>query len=303
MTSAITTAARDLGSFAPHHDYFVGIDSDGCAFDAMEIKHKECFVPATIQTWSLQAASSLARETWEFVNLYSVYRGQNRWVALVRFFDLLRQRPEVLERGVQVPRADSLRAFLSSGLPLSVQGLREFVVDKLHDGELQRALLWSSRVDARIAEMVTGVPPFRWVEESLMQMQGRTDLMVVSATPLEALEREWSEHGLAKYMDLIAGQEMGVKTDHLQRAAKGKYDDRRILLIGDAPGDRDAALSQGVLYYPILPGREKQSWRRFHDEAFGRFLDGQFAGAYQDQLLAEFAACLPSTPPWLSTEE
>ena len=26
----------------------VGIDSDGCAFDTMEVKHKECFIPNTI---------------------------------------------------------------------------------------------------------------------------------------------------------------------------------------------------------------------------------------------------------------
>ncbi|HIQ21582.1 MAG TPA: HAD family hydrolase, partial [Planctomycetes bacterium] len=24
----------------PKHDYLVGIDSDGCAFDTMELKHK-----------------------------------------------------------------------------------------------------------------------------------------------------------------------------------------------------------------------------------------------------------------------
>lgn len=299
MTASAVLTEQPLHTFRPQHDFFVGIDSDGCAFDAMEIKHKECFIPATIRTWNLQAASTLARETWEFVNLYSVTRGQNRWVALVTFFDLLRQRPEVRERGVQVPKAENLRAFLASGLPLSADGLRTFAADKLHDGELQRALLWSSRVDAAIAATVTGVPPFRWVEESLIAAQARADLMVVSATPLEALQREWGEHGLDRYMDVIAGQEMGVKADHIREAAKGKYPDDHILLIGDAPGDRDAAQSQGVLFYPILPGRESQSWQRFHSEALNHFLTGTFAGEYQQRLLDEFAESLPSTPPWL----
>lgn len=92
-------AAQVLVDFVPRKGFFVGIDSDGCAFDAMEIKHKECFIPNTIKHWNLQPVSSLARETAEFVNLYSTSRGLNRWIALVRVFDLLAQRQEVAARG------------------------------------------------------------------------------------------------------------------------------------------------------------------------------------------------------------
>jgi len=42
-------AARPLLELEPRYDFFVGIDSDGCAFDTMEIKHKECFTPNTIK--------------------------------------------------------------------------------------------------------------------------------------------------------------------------------------------------------------------------------------------------------------
>ena len=91
------------------------------------------------------------------------------------------------------------------------------------DPELEQAVLWSQAVDEAIADMVHGVPPFPYVRESLQKMQGKVDLMVVSATPVEALEREWGEHGIAQYMTVIAGQEMGTKKQHLQFAAKGKY--------------------------------------------------------------------------------
>ena len=84
-------AAAALTGFRPGTGFFIGIDSDGCAFDAMELKHKECFIPNTIRHWDLQAVSSLVRETAEFVNLYSTGRGLNRWPALVRVFDLLRR--------------------------------------------------------------------------------------------------------------------------------------------------------------------------------------------------------------------
>lgn len=137
------------------------------------------------------------------------------------------------------------------------------------------------------------------MREGLARAAGRADLMVVSATPLDALRREWAEHGLADHMDLIAGQEDGTKLQHLQQAALGRYPSHKVLLIGDAPADRDTAAAAGVLFYPINPGGEAASWRRFHDEALDRFLSGTYAGDYQRALVAEFDALLPATPPWL----
>ena len=45
----------------------------------MELKHKECFIPNTINYWGLQGVSKYAREAAEFVNLYSKSRGVNRF--------------------------------------------------------------------------------------------------------------------------------------------------------------------------------------------------------------------------------
>lgn len=293
----VPEAAHVLIDFKPQHDFFVGIDSDGCAFDAMELKHKECFTPTIVKVWGLQAVSKFARETCEFVNLYSKTRGLNRWIALTRVFDLLRERPEVKARNAKVPQGDMIKEFIESGYPLSHKGMVQYAADHPHP-ELEQAVQWSLAVDEAIADMVHGVPPFPYVRESLQKMQGKVDLMVVSATPVEALEREWGEHGIAQYMTVIAGQEMGTKKQHLQFAAKGKYDDDHILLIGDAPGDRDAAKGVDVLYYPINPGGEDKSWKRFHNEALGKFLDGTYAGDYEASLIAEFEKLLPETPPW-----
>ena len=76
--------AQVLKDFKPTKEFFVGIDSDGCVFDSMEIKHKECFAPMFIKHFHLQAVSKYAREVWEFVNLYSKDRGANRFPALSR---------------------------------------------------------------------------------------------------------------------------------------------------------------------------------------------------------------------------
>ncbi len=139
-------AARPLAEMEPRHPYFVGIDSDGCAFDTMEIKHKECFIPNTIKYWGLQAVSKYAREAAEFVNLYSKWRGINRWPALVMVFDLLRDRPEVQARGVVPPQAACLRAFIADGaFPKSNDGLRAFMAEH-PDPELETAMAWSKAV-------------------------------------------------------------------------------------------------------------------------------------------------------------
>jgi len=301
VQSKVPEAAHVLIDFRPRQAFFVGIDSDGCAFDAMELKHKECFIPTIVKVWGLQAVSKYTRETCEFVNLYSKTRGLNRWIALARVFDLLRERPEVIARNAKVPKGDKIKEFIASGYPLSHKGMVQYAADH-PDPELEQAVLWSKTVDEAIEDMVHGVPPFPWVRESLQKMQDKVDLMVVSATPVEALEREWGENGIAQYMTVIAGQEMGTKKQHIQFAAKGKYEDNHILLMGDAPGDREAARDTGVLYYPINPGGEDRSWKRFYDEALARFLDGTYEGDYEAALIAEFEKLLPETPPWQKLE-
>ncbi|MGZ3319054.1 MAG: hypothetical protein ACXU95_17405, partial [Isosphaeraceae bacterium] len=52
---------RLLREFQKCNEFFVGIDSDGCAFDTMEVKHKECFIPNIIRYYNLAAVSKYAR--------------------------------------------------------------------------------------------------------------------------------------------------------------------------------------------------------------------------------------------------
>ncbi|MFY9263515.1 MAG: HAD family hydrolase [Actinomycetaceae bacterium] len=290
-------AAAPLVNFKPTKDYFVGIDSDGCAIDAMDIKHYECFTPAYIKYFDLQPISTMVRETAVFVNLHSTTRGKNRWVTLDIIFDMLKDRPEVVERAVKLPDGGELKAFLNSGLPLSADGIETFAKQRPSE-EIDKCIAWGEGVNELVEWMVHGCAPFPGVRDAFDYMVDKADLMTVSAASARFIEREWAEHGLDKYMQVMAGQEMGTKAQHLEYGAKGKYDDDKILLIGDAPGDRDAAMSQGVLWYPINPGGERESWRRLKDEAFDRFLAGTYRGEYQDALIAEYEKLLPDTPPW-----
>ena len=292
--------AQPLIDLKPKHDYFIGIDSDGCAFDSMEIKHKECFTPAFINYFGLQAVSKYAREAAEFSNLYSVGRGANRFPAYLLALDLLRVRKEVIARNVSIPEMPALRHWLEVEAKPGNPALEAAVLAADGDAqtELQHVLDWSNAVNAAVEDMVHDVPPFPLVRESLTKAQPHADMVVVSSTPGEALEREWVEHGIDAFVEVIAGQEMGKKADHLKMAAVDKYPLDKILMIGDAPGDMKAARANDVLYFPINPGQEEASWERFYGEALDKFLAGEYQGAYEDAVVEEFLALLPEEPSW-----
>ena len=288
--------AQVLRDFKPEKEFFIGIDSDGCVFDSMEIKHKECFAPMFIKHFRLQAVSKYAREVWEFVNLYSKDRGANRFPALSKAVKLLGARPPVRARGVQMPDIAGLDAWVQRETKLGNATLNAEV--KGGNKSLEHIKVWSDAVNKTIEDIVLGVPPFPFVRDSLVKLNQFADAMCISQTPAEALKREWVEHSIDSFVKMIAGQEMGTKTEHLKFAAKGKYPPERILMVGDAPGDFKAARSNGALFFPINPGAEEESWERFFREALDRFQKGTYAGDYEAALVREFDACLPEEPSW-----
>jgi phosphoglycolate phosphatase-like HAD superfamily hydrolase len=296
-------AAAALKNFKVTKPFFVGIDSDGCVFDTMGIKQRECFCPWTVACFDLQPVSEAARECRVFADLFSKTRGANRHKTLKRIlFELLPRHPQVKQRGFKVPQlpryfawVDDPRSVLSNdGLKKAIEEVKDPAAKK----ELASALDWSIKVNKAVTDIVKGIPPFPFVRESLEKIGPKADVIVVSATPGEALEREWREHDIAKFVAVIAAQEMGTKAQHLEYATKGRYDKGHVLMVGDALGDLRAARENGALFYPIVPGKEIQSWKRFHDEAFDRFIKGSYAGNYEKKLIAEFEASLPEKPPW-----
>jgi phosphoglycolate phosphatase-like HAD superfamily hydrolase len=290
-------ANTPLDRFARQRDFLIGIDSDGCAFDTMEIKHKECFIPNFIKFMSLQPVSKFAREACEFVNLYSKWRGANRFPAYLKAVELLAERPEVKARKAPMPHLEPLREWIGREKKLGNPTLTA-EVQRTHNPVLEVVLNWSVEVNHAIDEMVHDIPPFPSVRPSLEKLDGVADMLVCSATPQQALEKEWAEHNIAKHVGVICGQEVGSKQEILERAMKHGYARDKVLMIGDAPGDLKAARGAGALFYPINPGHEEASWERFLREGCDRFLQGTFAGAYEAALIAEFDRYLPEQPPW-----
>ena len=295
--------AKPLKDFEPKHKFFVGIDSDGCAFDSMGIKQRECFCPWMIAYFGLQPVAWAARQCKEFADLFSKTRGGNRHKTIKRILtELLPSHPMVKSRNFKVPQFPHYFEWVDDpDSLLSNDGLKQ-AIDAADNpdakSQMEYILKWSQHVNRAVKDIVKDVPPFPFVRECLEKMVPLADIIVVSGTPGEALTREWQEHDIAKYVEVIAGQEMGKKAEHLDYATKGKYEENHVLMIGDAPGDMKAAKANDALFYPINPGDEEKSWQRFHDEGFDKFINGQYAGSYEEKVIAEFDEYLPERPPW-----
>ncbi len=307
MASKTLKRARErLKNFSREKKFLIAIDSDGCVFDSMNPKQIVVFHPQIMEFYELWGIESYLREVAEFVNLFSKMRGCNRFMALQYIFRFLKERPDVqkllLEESISLPDTTSLDDYIKTYKDISLGNptLEEYT-KKISDESLSKLLEWSKSVNLTIAEKIKNIPPFKWIRESLESASEKADLVVVSQTPYEALDREWKEHDLNGYVDAIAGQEMGKKEDHIRIAAQKRYPHDKMLMIGDAPGDKKAADANDALFYPIVPGRETQSWEKLLEEALPKFFEGTFAGDYEESLLAEFDRALPSELAWLET--
>ena len=284
-----------LQSLPKRHDTLLCVDNDGTVFDTMEAKER-CFSRCIVGCFGFSGRDAeLAEEVFRYVNLDSIHRGQNRFKSLVLTFDYLR------ERGVSVPDTARLREWVKNETRLGNPALAALLEREPSD-ELRAVLRWREESNAAIEAEVRGIPPFPHVRETLTRADIDSDIMVVSHTPESAIRREWTDHGLLPCAMYLAGQECGSKLQHIRYASAGKYPPERILVVGDSPGDEDAAEAAGVNFFPIIPHCEADSWFELGDEGLARFYAGRFDGEYQDQLLERFHAALPSDPPWRTRE-
>jgi len=277
------------------HAALVGFDSDGCVFDTMGLKHRECFCPPFIGRFGLQAVSKAAREVWEFVNLDSATRGVNRFKAVLVALDLLKNHPESISRGFSVPDLPILREWVSRTARLSEASLKAELAEHPSD-ELRLVMDWSADVNTAVAHIARIVPPFPRVAEVISAASRRADVMVVSQTPMEAIVREWTENEIIGDVWTVAGQEFGSKTDQLRAGMSLR--EGPALMIGDAPGDLAAAREAGASFFPIIPGQETESWRLLADSVLFSWLDGRYSRNQEDELIAKFNAALPDRPVW-----
>ena len=287
----------ELETFKPQHEFFIGVDSDGCVFNTMEMKHKKVFIPLAIEVWGLKGIEKQFTETAEFVNLYSCLRGTNRFPALLETFRLMENRKDMKDHFHELPAYEGLKDFCRSAKSYSNQELRRYM-ETQKGTFLEELLYWSEEGDRRMKKESEGNQPFPHVKRALERMSGICDTMIVSAAASSALEFEWGQCGILEYMDLCAGQEHGSKIKQLSAAGKKGYPQGHALMIGDSPGDLKAAKENGMLFYPIVPRDEALSWKEFSEKVFDAFLDGRYEGEWERKLIGKFMEAQPACVLW-----
>ena len=139
---------KALESWQRHKDFLLCVDSDGCAMDTMDIKHKECFGPKMVECYGLTEHSEKVLKVWDEINLYSLTRGINRFLALVLTLKTLEERDIC-----KIPEPyDALEAWTNEAKELSNPALSA-MVEKTGNSQLATALRWSKEVNLAIAAL------------------------------------------------------------------------------------------------------------------------------------------------------
>lgn len=271
--------------FKKQKQFLVCVDSDGCAMDTMNVKHERFFGPLAADEYGIKDCETFLAD-WNRINLFSGTRGINRFKALALTLQLAQ------EKGEDVGDITALTSWADKALSLSNASLEAQIAETPSE-DLEKAFVWSKKVNEGIEKELAGEDkPFPGVLEGLTKIHSLTDVAIVSSANSEALNSEWNRHNLMPQVDVVYGQELGSKADAIADLLTKGYAADEILMVGDAPGDEDAATTNGVFYYPILFGKEEFSWNRLSNEAIGKFMNKEYAGEYQEKVLGEFHALL-----------
>jgi phosphoglycolate phosphatase-like HAD superfamily hydrolase len=159
-------------------------------------------------------------------------------------------------------------------------------IDKNDNICLRKAISWSNNLNNAIEGLTDDEKkPFAGVKQTLESCHKLANIAIVSSANGGAVRDEWYKYGLAEHVDVILTQEMGDKAYCISAMQSKGYCKDKVLMVGDAVGDLKAAESSGVLFYPILVGKEEASWQNLLNEAVPKLVNGSFDKTYQKQLI------------------
>lgn len=272
-------------TFVRKHDYLVCVDSDGCVMDTMNCKHFHCFGPCMVAEWGLEAWKEEILERWNEINLFSMTRGINRFKGLAMALE------EINEKYTRITGVEALRHWADTAPALSNDGAAKAAAEAADPDAklvLEKALSWSQAVNAAIVELSEELKvPYAGAREGLAAAHQFADVAMVSSANRDAVEEEWGKFGLLEHTDIVLAQDVGSKAACIREMLRFGYDRNKVVMVGDAPGDCDAAEKNGVHYYPILVNHEKESWDEAVAVGFGKLQSGEYA-AYGAELKQKF---------------
>ncbi len=269
--------------------FLIGVDSDGTAFDSMNIKHLDAFIPAALEIWPLpEDLAGRFAEIEKQVNLFSATRGINRFPGTLAVFEQLEK--EFPGRR-ELPDLSDFRAYVAGEKKYSPVTLRAWL-KKHPSAELEKVLAWSDRADELFSAACEGLGPYPGVREALEEAWGKAATAVVSSAGRAGLEKDWGVNGLTPYVDFLMSQDDGSKTVQLQKAMSQCAPGVKALLLGDTDSDGISAHAAGALFYPIMPGEEAASWETFRKEVLPLFLAGKYTEAEEAKYYNRLKALL-----------
>lgn len=273
--------SNPFSDFSKKKEYLVCIDSDGCAIDSMDIKHIRCFGPCMITEWGLDAHREEILKRWNQVNLYSMTRGINRFKGLAAALE------EADRLYAKIEDVQTFVKWTEDSDELSNAALQQ-AIGETGSICMKKALNWSREVNKAITELPKeDIRPFEHVQDVIRRLHETCDIAIVSSANYEAVKEEWTRFGLLTYVDVLLAQNAGSKKSCIERLLTYGYAKEHVLMTGDAPGDMDAAQSNGVLYYPILVSHESESWEQL-EAAVEKVKNNTFQGEYQAGLIQQF---------------
>lgn len=261
--------------------YLICIDSDGCAIDSMEVKHRLCFGPCMIDIWHLEPWREEILNRWNEINLYTMTRGINRFLGLEKMLT------EISSTYCPIEGLEEYSQWCCTTTGFS-NAMVEAEIQSGNHPIFQQVLDWSQAVNRKIEEISPDIHPFSEVKKVLEQIKKEADIAIVSSANPQAVKDEWTRFGFMEYVDYVMAQDAGTKADCIGRMILQGYSKDHILVLGDAPGDAQAAFSNGVLYYPILAGHEDKSWENLAKESLPKLFAGLYDQDYQESLLTQF---------------
>lgn len=261
-------------TFERKHDYLVCVDSDGCVMDTMNCKHFHCFGPCMVDEWNLGQWRDEILERWNEINLFSMTRGINRFKGLAMALT------EIDQKYTPIPGVKALAHWAQTAPALSNDGAAKAAAEAADPDAkriLEKALSWSKAVNASIVKLPEELKvPYNGAKEGLAAAHTFADVAMVSSANRDAVEEEWGKFGLLEHTDIVLAQDVGSKAACIAAMLRFGYDPEKVLMVGDAPGDCDAAEKNHVHYYPILVGHEKESWDEAIAVAFGKLQSGEY---------------------------
>ncbi len=262
-------------TFERKHDYLICVDSDGCVMDTMNCKHFHCFGPCMVDEWGLDEWRQEILDRWNVINLFSMTRGINRFKGLAMALG------EINEKYKPIIGIKALQHWADTAPALSndavIQAAKE-ATDPDAKWIFEKALSWSKTVNKAIVALPEELKvPYEGAKEGLAAAHSFADVAMVSSANRDAVEEEWGKFGLLEHTDIVLAQDVGSKAACIAAMLKFGYNADKVLMVGDAPGDCDAAEKNGVHYYPILVNHERASWEEAVAVAFTKLQSGDYA--------------------------